>query len=163
MGASTYSSEVLSIIIIVVQSLAGHSSCLTHFIRCEAKSTKWAQALVFQTAEDGEEGRFLPSGADQDGLGGPGEISEPPSCWSRSLRTGLFCHRHRAEISRWLRGRLLWPEIRSSYHFTSHHDLIIIIIIHQYLYLVAFRFELPSKSWPDHSSLKYTLNGRTER
>ena len=43
---------------------------------------------MFQTAEDGEEGRFLPSGADQDGLGGPVEISEPPPCWSRSLRTG---------------------------------------------------------------------------
>ena len=65
--------------------MAGNSSDLTHIIRCEAKPAK---CFVFQTAEDGEEGRFLPSGVDQDGLGGPGEISEPHACWSRSLRTG---------------------------------------------------------------------------
>ena len=47
-----------------------------------------AKCFVFQTAKDGEEGRFLPSGADQDCVGGTGEVSEPHACRPRSLRTG---------------------------------------------------------------------------
>ena len=104
-------------IIIVVQSVAGNSSDLTHIIRCEAKPSVLYFRLQRMARKEGfyrveliktvwevpeRYQNLMPVGHGAFGQVEHRDLTREHS--THSVILGLFCHRHRAEISRWLRG-----------------------------------------------------------